>query len=99
MPRTSHRAIAVLSVTNEDDDRLVLERLKVPVPHLGVFRAEDGSHWTQSLSIVRARGRDDARVEVDAGPPAIAGPVQAVAEARLRGTPGMLVRAFDALLS
>lgn len=99
MPRRPHRAIAVLSVTNEADDRLVLERLKVPVPHLAVFRAEDGSHWTQSLSIVRSRGRDDAKVQVDAGPPEVAGSVESVADARLRGTPGMLVRAFDALLS
>lgn len=99
MPRRPHRAIAVLSVTNEDDDRLVLERLKVPVPHLGVFRAEDGSHWTHSLSIVRSRGRDDATVAVGESAPAIAGAVEAVAEARRRGTPGMLVRAFDALLS
>jgi hypothetical protein len=98
MPRRAYRALTVLSVSNQGADPLVLERLRVPVPHLSVARAEDGQAWTEQVLIVRPRRDDEATVEIG-GFPELAGPVHPVSPPRRTGSPGALFRAFGSLLS
>lgn len=99
MPKRAHRVTTALSIANQAQDRLVIERLKVPVPHLGLWRDAQGHLWTEAVSIVRPRGDDDARVSVSGSVPVVAGEVAPVAGARRTGSPSILLRAIDALLS
>lgn len=99
MPRRPNRAMTVLSVRNEGPNDLLLERLKIPIPNLALYRAEDGTMWCQHLTVVRPFGGDEALVQVGAGPPSLAGPVVLEAPARRIGSPNMLIRALGSLLS
>lgn len=96
VPRVPARAITVLAMRNEGADALVLERVKVPAPHLTLFRDRDGTLWTNRVKVVRGADDDDATVQVGAGPPRPGAEV--LAPPRLTGTPSMLVRAVGALL-
>ncbi len=98
MPRRAHRAITVLSVNNQGEDPLVLDRLKVPAPYLSVVRALDGSFWTEQVHIVRPRREDETTVELGTVPD-VAGAVEVVSSARRTGSPGVLFRAFNSLLA
>lgn len=99
MPRRANRAISVLSVRNEGPDDLLLERLKIPIPNLALYRATDGTMWCQRLAVLRPFGGDEVQVEVGDGPPALAGAVELESPARRIGSPNMLIRALGALLS
>jgi hypothetical protein len=99
IPRRPNRAITVLSVRNEGPDDLLLERLKIPIPNLALYRSTDGQMWCQHLAVVRPFGGTEARVQVGDGPPDIAGEVTLEAPARRIGSANMLINALGALLS
>jgi hypothetical protein len=97
--RRPGRAITELRLINDGHDALRIERVKVPVPHLGVFRSEDGVFWTERVDLHRKPDEAQATIEIVPGAPAIAGATTRIAEPRETGTPSILVRALGALLT
>lgn len=97
LPRRPHRAVTVLEVTNGGATPFQLERLRLPMAHLGLSRAADGRWWTDGLAVALAPG-EPARLVVR-GVPEAAGPVERVAAPRRTGAPNPLLRALDALFS
>jgi hypothetical protein len=53
-----HRAITPVHIRNHSHERLLLERLSVPVPLLTLYENKAGEFWTQSVLLERS-GRDD----------------------------------------
>jgi hypothetical protein len=65
---SAFRAITPVSIRNDGDDNLKLERLNVPVPHLTLYC--DGTRfWTSALSVVREENLATAKLRIEASPP------------------------------
>jgi hypothetical protein len=97
LPRRPFRAVTVLTVRNQGTTPFTLERLKLPVPHLGLHRDPSGRWWTEAVEVV-VNGPDAARLSVGR-PPDAAGPVERVTAPRRAGAPNLVLRALDALFS
>jgi hypothetical protein len=97
VPYRSHRAITPVTIRNEAGSVLPLEKLSLPVPMLSVYGAEDGSLWTQRISLLRRSDSDMADIKVDAGAPAEAGTVSRISGPRRESGRGGIVRAFSVL--
>jgi hypothetical protein len=97
LPRRPHRAVTVLTVRNEGDRVFSLERLRLPMGHLGLHRDSAGRWWTEGLEVV-VRGGEAAHLAVGRVPKA-AGAVEQVVHPRKAGAPNPVLRALDALFS
>ncbi len=82
LPVRPHRAITLVRLRNRTEAPFQLQRLSVPVPLLSLFEAGQGGLWTQALEVERDGSGALSKLEVDATPPAIAGPVEPVAGPR-----------------
>jgi hypothetical protein len=93
------RAVTTVRLDNRTKEPLYLDRLNAPVPHLALFRDEDGDFWTQSISGVWQRSHEDsAKVVLEPGPPKEAKGAKRVAEPRKKGSANLALRAIKSLL-
>lgn len=92
------RALTVIELTNRGDAHLLLERLKLPVPYLSLYLAEDDSLWTERLEVTSESGSDRVEVSLGNGSPEQAGATTRVADPRTRAPRRSFVRALGALL-
>ncbi len=97
IPLRPHRALTPVSILNQGDEPLLLERLKLPVPCLSLYGSADGLLWTESLSIIREQDLRMAALRIGKGPPSPAGTARLVSEAREPVEQGILVRALHAI--
>lgn len=97
VPRRPYRAITPAHIRNQADTVLSLDKLSLPVPALSVYGADDGSLWTESVSLIRGTDSDLAALHIEPGPPQLAGAVHPVSGPRQAQSRGSLVRAFSAL--
>jgi len=62
------RAITPITIRNDGEDNLKLERINVPVPHLTLYC--DGTRfWTSALSVTRSENLATAKLHIEADPP------------------------------
>ncbi len=94
--RYPQRARTIVHVKNRGEDRLVLERLNVPVRHLSLFASEDDSLWTERVTLTREADGGLAAMRVGAGPPPETVGAVKLADARVRVETNVVVRAFEA---
>lgn len=99
LPRRPHRAITPVRIENHAEASLPLEKLSLPVPNLSLYGAEDGSLWTQSVSLTRTANSDLAALQISHGPPEDAGKVELISGPRQEAQKGGLVRAFSVFFS
>jgi hypothetical protein len=97
VPLRPHRAITAVRIINRAGSSLPLEKLKVPVPGLGLFASGDGHLWTAALTLEREGDRDQARVRVTERPKTAAA-LTLVAQPRTPTSRGVLIDAFGGLL-
>lgn len=65
---SAFRAVTPVSIRNDGEDNLKLERINVPVPHLTLYC--DGTRfWTSALSVVREENLATAKLQIEASPP------------------------------
>jgi hypothetical protein len=96
LPVRPHRCISVLRICNSAKSMLKLEKLKVPVQHLGLYSSEDGNLWTESLIFERESDTADAQVRI-ADKPERTMNVSSVAAPRLRASMRFSLEAFGGL--
>lgn len=72
LPLRPHRAITPVRIRNRAPDALLLERLKVPLPYLSLYR-RGGRLWTNHLTLVREQDGDLAALQLGRGAPEEAG--------------------------
>ena len=90
----AHRALCSAEIVNHAPEPLVLDRLRIPAPNLGLWRMEDGQLRTDRLRLVRESGQEDGSVEVlDHG----VGKAERISEPRFPVSSGRVVRAFNAV--
>lgn len=97
LPIRPHRASSEVRVRNEDDHELLLERMQLPVEHLALYQAEDGSLWTQDVELERGKNDEPSPLRIQSGPPRVATDGPCVAPARREVEENTLIRAFGAL--
>ncbi len=93
-----HRAVTPVEIRNESARKLLLERLSLPVPHLGLYREANGAFWTESLAIVRRDERVPEAVEIGEGPPGEASEARFLRPPREPSRRGNLLASFSLLL-
>ncbi len=95
VPKRPWRAITPVTIFNEQDEPLLLERFNLPTPLLSLHRNEQGQLWTPGVTVHCESGMNSARLRVDSGMIAAAGNCALVSAAREQPARGGLVRAYD----
>lgn len=95
VPKRPWRAITPVTIVNEQDEPLLLERFSLPTPLLSLHRNEQGQLWTPGVTVNCESGMNSARLRVDSGMIASAGECTLVSAAREQPARGGLVRAYD----
>lgn len=94
VPGLPHRATIPLRLVNRSSATFQLDRVRVPVPNLSLWRGADGRLWTQAVTVQLERG-DKAGVELGPGAPEAAGGAELLAPPRQES--GGVVRAIHTL--
>jgi hypothetical protein len=68
MQYSAFRAIIPVTIDNQGEDNVKLERINVPVPHLTLY-CDGEKFWTSALTIVRENNLATAKLHIDASPP------------------------------
>lgn len=103
VPVRPNRALTPVRIRNRAADALFLERLKVPVMYLSIFRdarPEGGVHlWTEPITLARESSGDLAGIQLGKTAPPEAGGAEAarVAERRQQPEANLALRAFAKL--
>lgn len=97
LPSRPHRAITSVTIRNRSESALLLERLKLPVPFLSLFRDGEGHLYTESISLEREENDDGVRVKLGKGPHHQAGDAAKISEPRIQIEKSFMVRAFHSL--
>lgn len=94
-----HRAVTAITIENKARTPLKLQRIKLPVPQLGLVYAPDGRLWTQGVRMLRREDTNYAEIRIEDHWPSVEAPgdVLQVASARKK-SPNLMIRAFGALL-
>lgn len=64
LERWPFRAISAISIQNRIDESLLLERLKLPMPFLSLYRGSDGICFTDRIVFRRERHEDYAHLHI-----------------------------------
>jgi hypothetical protein len=97
LPMRPHRATTPVRVRNRATEPLLLERMSVPLPHLGLFADDAARLWTSAVELTRERDEAAlAKLRVDPEPPDGVGSKPIAAPRREVGAGGF-VRAFSEL--
>jgi len=91
------RIVSAVAIQNRSDQRLDLERFKLPAPVLSVHAAADSNLWTEKITLVRESVSDAAELKLEHKPPAEAGDTEFLREPRQKPT-GALLRAFGRIV-
>jgi hypothetical protein len=97
LPFRPHRVITAVTVENDGDSPLPIERLLLPVAHLSIFRREEGLLWTEDIQLRRTGEQGFARFRVRTGETEREPSVERLAEPRQVAGEHAVVRAFSAL--
>ncbi len=92
-----HRAVTPLCVRNRAADPLLLERVKLPVQYLAVYRGENGFLWTPKVTLEREADGDLAGLDISKTVPREVGPTVPLSEPRQQPEKNLVVRAFSKL--
>lgn len=92
-----HRAATPIIIQNNVDELLTLERLRVPVQYLNLYRGDNATLWTQSITLERRESGDFAELRIGKTAPREAGRSERLAAARFHADQNLVVRAFSKL--
>lgn len=97
LPLRPSRAITPLNVINHAEDKLLLDRIALPVPLLSLFATPEGLLWTQPATLIREDDGDMAELKLGKDAPKVAKDAVRINNPRQLPEKGMLVRAFSSI--
>tara|TARA_R110001592_G_scaffold167131_5_gene402520 strand:- start:10216 stop:11034 length:819 start_codon:yes stop_codon:yes gene_type:complete len=97
LPTRPSRAITPLVVVNHAEDKLLLQRIALPVPLLSLFSTPEGILWTQPATLIRDDDGGMAELKLGKEAPKEAKDAVRINKARRQPEKGMLVRAFSSI--
>lgn len=98
LPDLPNRAITPIKIRNKSRTGLLLERVKLPVQYLALYR-DKNDLWTQAITLVRDQNTDNAVLQIQKGAPTEAGEAERLAEPHLKAERNLVVRAFSRLFT
>ncbi len=97
-PHVPNRAITQLLIRNRAQDTLTLDKVKLPVATLSLYRSVARNWlWTQTVTLLRHEGGDMAELQLGSNVPDAAGRCELVAQPRELPQRNTLIRAFNQL--
>lgn len=97
LPVRPSRAITPLIVINKAADKLLIDRIALPVPLLSLFATEAGLLWTQAVTLIREGDGGMAELKLAKEAPKEAKGAERINKPRQQPERGMLVRAFSSI--
>lgn len=97
LPQRPHRAITPVRIRNNAKDVLGLERVKVPVQYLALYRSAAGGLWTQTATLIREQDGDFAALQLGRRAPSEAAGAERVTPPRQQAEGHLALRAFSRL--
>ncbi len=95
--RRPHRAVTPVRIHNRAASQLPIEKLSLPVPLLSIYGDEDGTLWTESVSLTRNPDTEMAALAITPGAPHDTTSAKLLTGPREFVERGSLVRAFHGL--
>lgn len=92
-----YRIMIPLHIHNRSLESLVLERIKVPAPQLGLYAATDGRLWTGEIGLERTEDGRFVLLHLESGPPAEARTAVLISGPREPAPRKTAIRALSAL--
>ena len=99
MPMRTYRIITPVTIRNDGQDTLLIDRMNLPVPFLSVYSSQDGFLWTESVTLTRSQEAELASLKIGKGPPREAVGTERLSEPRQVSDPSFLVQAFTSLFT
>jgi hypothetical protein len=99
MPMRSHRVITPITIRNDGQEALLVDRLNLPVPFLSIYTAPDGYLWTESVTLVQSQDSEFASAVVGKDAPREIKGAPRLSPPRQITDTHLLVRAFTSLFS
>lgn len=99
IPFRPFRAVTTVTLRNKGQDRLMLERISLPVPNLSLFRDAEGFLWTEGLNVDRGADGNLAHVRLEKVPPDHVRNPEKVAGPRIETKRNIVFRAVGAMLT
>ncbi|GGX71058.1 hypothetical protein [Saccharospirillum salsuginis] len=90
VPLRPHRAVTPVLLHNRSTELLAIEKLSIPLPMLSVFGRDDGTLWTESVSLEHHASDSLASLKIGRKPDG----ATLLSEARLPSQRNNVVRAF-----
>lgn len=97
LPVRPSRAITPLIIINQASDKLLIDRIALPVPLLSLFATEAGLLWTQAATLIREGDGGMAELKLAKDAPKEAKSAERINKPRQQPERGMLVRAFSSI--
>lgn len=95
-----HRAISVVTIKNDADTLLAVERFRLPVDYLAVYESPDGFLWTDDVQLTRTGDKESAALKLEPRSWRRAhGDAHMVSKPRMEVSENAVVRAFGSFLS
>jgi len=94
-----HHAVAAVRLVNHGRTLLPVERLRLPIEQMSVYRCGQDALWPESGPLERQGDDTMAGVKLGSGPPADAGPAELIRGPRTPTSRGLSIRAFSERLT
>ncbi len=98
VPLRLHRAVTPIVVRNPLGEVLNVERIRVPVGYLSLYRGVNGFLWTESIEFDRVENEELASMSVGRGAPRQAKDAQRIVGPRQTHDRSVLVRTFSSII-
>ncbi|MEM7736416.1 MAG: hypothetical protein AAF267_11555 [Deinococcota bacterium] len=96
LPKRPYRVIAPIVLRNRDAGSLILDRIKIPVQYLALYRTKDTNEfWTQRIILEQRNKR--TRLQLGWGSPQETGKTERIIGARERARRGLDIGAFGGI--
>ena len=92
-----HRALTPVKLINNTDNRLLLERISLPVPYLNLFQDGAGHIWTSPVTMMRETDNGTTSIKIESSPPEQIAMARPLAEPRKVTEQNVFVKTIQAL--
>lgn len=99
LPARPHRAVTTITIENNADSMLMLDKLSIPVPYLALYGLHDGTLWTDPITLQHEGNHALTRFKISKQLPAGVTAASRVAEPRQHIEKQGLIRAFTGMFN
>jgi hypothetical protein len=99
IPLRQHRAITSIHIKNSSKEPLLLERLKIPIPSMSLFKAESGWYYTEDINFEKESSGEGVKVKFNDSPTGFEGEYEKVNGPGAKGPKNFVVNTFKNLFS